>query len=262
MKNIKNQFLKYTFLGILALLSTSVYGQFNTRFALEISAGTTHPLNFAENIDPDGIPYMYQNFDWGNNLSAGIYYRLNRRMSVGLVASQNLHWTWTDPATLEDEYAEFGREFNYQGFQPFFQIIKIGSNFRYEIAPDARISPFLMAGTGGYTYLGEIPPKIDIIDHDPESLLGILDEDGTSEYIYEIKTVLRTNAVVVEPTTQIGLNAGAGIDFALSNYFSVILQANYNRIFTTKNNNLRLDTQYVTANIGLRMNVFKRRSIL
>jgi len=262
MKFTDYQYFKILLFTAFVAVSSSTYGQFNTRFALELSAGIAQPLAFDNQIDPDGIPYMYQNFEWGNNLNAGIYYRLNRRMSIGLTVSQSLHWDWKDPVALEERHATFKKEFAYADFESFFQVIEAGTKFRYEIAPDSRISPFLVGGVSAYTYSGEIPPKIDIIDHDPAAELAERDFEGDSEYIFEIKTVLRTNAVLIKPTTQIGFNGGAGIDFALSNYFSIILQANYHHLYTNQDEKLRLETQFLTANLGLRMNVFKKRSIL
>ncbi|GEM_PF-3810477 len=262
MKNTKYQYSSILCFSFLLLVSASTYGQFNTRFALELSAGIAQPLAFDKQIDPDGIPYMYQNFELGHNLNAGIYYRLNRRMSIGLTVSQSLHWDWKSPIALEERHSAFKKEFAYAGFESFFQVIETGTKFRYEIAPDSRISPFLIGGVSAYTYSGETPPKIDIIDHDPVAEFAERDFEGGNEYISEIKTVLRTNAVLIKSTTQVGFNGGAGIDFALSNYFSIILQANYHHLYTHRDKKLRLETQFLTTNLGLRMNVFKKRSIL
>lgn len=239
---------------LLFLASQSVFGQFNTRFVLDVSAGAASPVHFGSKLDPDRNIYILPNFGMGYQTNFSIFYNLSLKTSLGISLQYDMFNNWKDPVESSTKYHE---EFSFDEFTPEFHLASWAVVLRHRVFADAKISPFFGLGLTYAQYVAEVPPRIEVIVQD-----DAIPTVNPNEHILDVTTVARTGAVVVDLSSAIGYQAYAGVDWRVSNYLTAYLQTNYEEVLTANNKKLRLNTRIAGLSLGLRLNIFKRKSIL
>lgn len=248
--------MKKTLFLLFFLANSSLFAQFNTRISLETSLGYSSPTYFSfAKTDTEGFPRFFPNFTVGANLSAGLYYRLNRKLSIGTQLAFYYFTEWENPVSVndQDDLLQNAR-LSEKNVNSEFQTLEVSSRIRYSILEDRRISPFLVGGFGVYAYRGILPARAEVIARENES------KEGTD--IKSVLTVLRFDPTVVRTQLTWGLHGGLGVDFNLSRYFTLYWQACYTSVFTLGEPVLKLNTHFISQNIGMRVNIFRKKSLL
>lgn len=241
--------LKYLLLLSCLLVGSVAQAQFNKKLTFSFSGGAALPLgrNISP-IDPDGVPYMFSNYDIGTQINVGMQYNIKSHLSVGATIRSMLLSSWKDPLPAIDparSIENFPVVFNLSDFNAFYLSNGLGINGQYKFFANKRIIPYLWAEFNVNVISAEAPPRQALLANSQD-----------------LVSVLRFNARSINSIVRAGITMGAGIDFKVSESVKLFAQADLSYIFVNNQPDLRRDSQYMAFSIGTRLSIFKSKSFI
>jgi hypothetical protein len=230
--------------------TTDSLAQFDKKFSLQGSIGVSRPLTGSKSnkTDQEGNPYLFNNFGYGLSLSFNGRYNISPRLAVGLdVGGTNFrNYTNTrngakDNSRLSD--ISFGPFINYY-------ILNTHSFKIYGLA-EPNIN-YYWGFQDAYTY------ALNDLDY----AYFYVDNYDVTQYMQTDQVLIRKSAQKVSPSLAFGCKAGVGFEVRLSDFMNMVVQADYNNVFTKRVPTLRTNMSYLSFTGGLRLSLFKSKSLL
>lgn len=234
--------------------ANSAFAQFNTRFRFEVKASGAMPI-YTDNflMDLDRNPYVFPNFQYGFGGSLGLSYRINKKFDLGLQYSSFSFLDWKDPMIKNSVKSDLLEEKKYGEGDENFTINAWSIVGKYEFKPDARLGFFVQSQIGIYRYSASLPSRVNYLDRE--------EQDPNSPLVEELFVEIRYNPRSVPASTAFGLGAGMGLNYQMSSKMTLFVLGNFQWIYTDKNPQMKLSTQFAEISTGVRFNVFKKRSL-
>lgn len=250
-KIIKNLIL------VFLILSTSLaVAQFDKKVSFNLGGGYFIPLG--TKVDADDVPYVFPNFTNGYQVFGGGQYNLNPNISIGLNFVASLAVNYKNPIKNGSDARLVEESKNYFSY---FTNFGLGLDIKYKFLPTRKLNPYLFFEVNGNYYYGEVQPRLAFVD-----LNKFPPDSDPSRYpddvIKDKYTILRYNAQTITPTLAFGIRGGIGMDYRLSDSFSVFVQGGYSSVFAQSNPVIRTSLDLIGAQAGIRFSVFKSKSIL
>jgi len=242
--------------GFLLVLSVLVLpmgasAQFDKKVSFNVGGGYFIPLG--SKVDADNVPYVFPNFTSGYQILAGGQYNLNPNFSIGLNFIASLAVNYKNPISNGSDEKLKEESKNYYSY---FTNFGLGLDLKYKLFPTGKLNPYLFFEVNGNYYYGEVEPRLAYIDQNK------VHSSYPSDVIKDKYTILRYNAQTIQPSFGFGIRGGIGIDYKLSDSFTVFIQGGYSSVFSQSNASLRTSLDFIAAQAGIRFSVFKSKSIL
>ncbi len=240
---------KYILLILCLSVGYTAQAQFNKKLTFSFGGGAALPLgrNISP-IDPDGVPYMFSNYDIGTQLNVGLQYNIKSHISVGATIRSVLLSSWKDPLPATDptrSIDNFPVAFDLSEFNAFYLSNGLGINGQYKFFANKRIIPYIWAEFNVNVISAEAPPRQRLLSNSED-----------------LVSVLRFNAKSIEYIVRAGFTTGVGVDFKISESVKLFAQGDLTYIFVNNQPDLRRDSQYLAFSVGTRLSIFKSKSFI
>ena len=246
-----NSRLIYLIPVIIFISLHSVYGQFDKKITFNAFLGVFKPLG--SKINPDSIPYVFPNFTKGGQIGVGGQYNIKPNFSVGLNLIYSISIKYKDPIPLSSSVSSNVKSGDYKSS---FSITSIGIDSRYKLFPHSKFNPYVFGEVNFNLYSAKVEPHYSYINQTQPSF-NQYDPGIANKY-----TLARFNARQVTTTAALGVLGGIGFDMKLSNTFVLFAQSAYNLKFTSGNNIIQKNLNFINVQAGLRFSLFKSKSLL
>jgi hypothetical protein len=250
--------MRAVFLLFTICLSQSLWAQFDKKINLNTSAGLVVPLGPA--LDLEDNPYTFSNFRPGVQLALGLQYNYSKALALGVSFRYGAWFAWSNP--IEDDLGEnparnnTGINLDRAQINPFFQNYSLGIDVKYKFLRRSAFNPYVYGEASYNLFAGQVPPR-------EQQASNILFFDGGDDVAIDNNfTFFRFDAQQVEVDFGWGLGGGIGLDWRASDTFIVFVQGGYNIVYTASNPEMRQNMQFFNTNVGLRLSLFKSKSLL
>ena len=249
---------------ILINIPNFLHAQFEQKLSLNISGGYFNTIGkYSWDADWGQEPTLMPNFDGGPSVTAGIQYNFSRHFSVEFHFSYMFSpgWYW-DASDADSE------PFNYLYFEIYTDDInyitatsgdnymdlsnlQIGISPRYYLLPGKRLNPFVFAGIT----FDNLDVYFENVERDAYKELGRLDEYEGS---YDLENWF-------DYYYGLGITAGAGVEFAISDKLGLFFQACYDFV-PLKEESFVYETKYadfhaINLHLGARISFLKSKDL-
>ena len=247
MKNIKR--LLIFALGVFFLLSSDkAFAQFDKKVSLNASVGYVKPFSSKGKIDIEDNPNFFPNFRYGTQFNGAVQYNYTPKLSFLLNVGFTSMLGFKNPVTGNKDKSAF-------------YIVGIGPEVKYHFFPSKKINPYVMGAININNYRGVQDAYEYTLNNPGEDYYYVSPSSGGA-YVNMDEVRIRKSAQRIESAFAFGVKVGGGLVFKLSESFGVFVQSSFSKIFTKGNEDLRIDTNFLTIEGGVKLSLFKSKSLL
>ncbi|MBX9852969.1 MAG: hypothetical protein K2X86_14595 [Cytophagaceae bacterium] len=247
MKNIKQLLIMAT--GLFFLLgSNKTFAQFDKKVSINASVGYVKPLSGKGKIDIEDNPYFFPNFRYGTQFNGAIQYNYTPKLSFLLNVGVTSMLGFKNPVTSNKDKSAF-------------YIVGVGPEVKYHFLPSKKVNPYVLGEISINNYRG-VQDAYDYTLNNPGEDYYYVSPSSGGAYVNMDEVRIRKSARRIESTFAMGVKVGGGLVFKLSESFAVFVQPSFSKIFTKGNEDLRIDTNFLTFEGGVKLSLFKSKSLL